>query len=240
MKLSKRPIGTLKPNPNNPRTITDHKFRKLVRSIREFPEMLEARPLVINEDDVVLGGNMRLKACIEAGLTEVPVVVAGWDASRNEEFVVKDNVGFGQWDWDALANQWDAEDLDTWGLDLPLETETERLSAIEFEDIYYTPVQKPSLKLEECLNLEKYQSKLKVINDSPLEDHEKALLTWFAYRFIRIDFESVANFYFFNASEEMQKVMERLRLVLCDAGLQGFIDDDLLHVHELIQDWSDD
>ena len=235
-----RKTASLQPNPNNPRSIRKDKLQKLVNSLRDFPEMLEARPIVCDPNMVVLGGNMRLKAAQLAGLEEVPVYVASWDEAKSNEFIIKDNVGFREWDWDMLANEWDALELEAWGLDLPIETETERLSAIEFEDIYYEPKEKPTLKLDDCLDLDKFHAKLKFIEESQLDDNKKQLLQWFAYRFVKIDFESVANYYFFNASEEEQKVMERLRLVLCDAGLQGFIDDDLLHIHELIQDWSDD
>ena len=106
----------LKTNPNNPRAIRKDQLEKLVKSLREFPEMLEARPIVVNPDYVVLGGNMRLKAAMQAGLKEVPVYVASWDEAKNKEFIIKDNLAFGEWDWDMLANEWDAEELDDWGL----------------------------------------------------------------------------------------------------------------------------
>jgi hypothetical protein len=111
-------LSGIKPNPTNPRIIKDDKFQKLVTSIKEFPEMLEARPIVVNPDMIVLGGNMRLKAAKAAGLTEAPVYVATWEESKAKEFIVKDNVGFGEWDWDILANEWDATELDEWGLDV--------------------------------------------------------------------------------------------------------------------------
>ena len=111
-------LSVIKQNPANPRIIKDDKFQKLVTSIKEFPEMLEARPIVVNPDMIVLGGNMRLKAAKAAGLTEAPVYVATWEESKAKEFIVKDNVGFGEWDWDILANEWDAAELDEWGLDV--------------------------------------------------------------------------------------------------------------------------
>lgn len=112
-------IKKIKPNENNPRVIKDEKFNKLVNSIREFPQMLDLRPIVVDSDYVVLGGNMRLKACIAAGLTEVPVLVADQlTEEQKAEFIIKDNVGFGEWDWDILANQWDNEALLDWGLDV--------------------------------------------------------------------------------------------------------------------------
>lgn len=114
-------ISKIRNNTNNPRFIKDDKFRKLVKSIKEFPEMLELRPIVVDEDMIVLGGNMRLKACIEAGLKQVPIIIAdNLTENQKKEFIVKDNVGFGEWDWDLLANEWDTELLEEWGLDLKL------------------------------------------------------------------------------------------------------------------------
>jgi hypothetical protein len=113
-------INEIKPNPNNPRIIKDIKFKQLVKSIQDFPQMLELRPIVIDENNMVLGGNMRLKACIEAGLTDVPVIHANnLSEEKKKEFIVKDNVGYGEWDWDDLANNWDAQELTDWGLDIP-------------------------------------------------------------------------------------------------------------------------
>ena len=112
-------ISEVKENPSNPRFIKDSKFKKLVKSIKAFPEMLEKRPIVVDEDMVVLGGNMRLKACKSAGLFEVWVDIAqGWSQEQKNEFIIKDNVGFGEWDWDILANDWDTTQLTDWGLDV--------------------------------------------------------------------------------------------------------------------------
>ena len=116
-------INKLKTNPSNPRAIRKDQLDKLVKSLREFPEMLEARPIVVDPDFVVLGGNMRLKAAQLAGLTEVPVYVASWEEAKHKEFIIKDNLAFGEWDWDMLANEWDAEDLDDWGMILPVEND---------------------------------------------------------------------------------------------------------------------
>ena len=113
-------IQDIKPNPNNPRIIKDNKFKQLVKSIQDFPQMLELRPIVIDENNMVLGGNMRLKACIEAGLQDVPVKQAkDLTEEQKKEFIVKDNVGYGEWDWDDLANNWDVDLLQDWGLDIP-------------------------------------------------------------------------------------------------------------------------
>jgi len=117
--IEKVSIKAIKANPNNPRVIRDDKFKKLVRSINEFPEMLELRPIVVNDDMIVLGGNMRLKACKEAGLNEVAIIKASnLSEAQQKEFIIKDNVGFGEWDWDILANEYDTDELNSWGLDL--------------------------------------------------------------------------------------------------------------------------
>jgi site-specific DNA-methyltransferase (adenine-specific) len=137
--MQRAAIGTIIPNPTNPRIIKDDKFKKLVKSIQEFPQMLELRPIVVDGNMVVLGGNMRLKACIAAGLKEVPIIVADQltDAQKSE-FIIKDNVGFGEWDWDVLANEWDEQLLEDWGLELPLDYEEPK--AIEAkEDEYEIP-----------------------------------------------------------------------------------------------------
>lgn len=112
-------INELKPNESNPRIIKEPKFKKLVKSIKEFPEMLELRPIILDEDYVILGGNMRYKACVAAGLKEVPVKIAkGLTEEQKEEFIVKDNVGFGEWNWDMLGNEWDNAKLGEWGMDV--------------------------------------------------------------------------------------------------------------------------
>ena len=112
-------ISKVKQNENNPRFIKDHKFKKLVQSVKDFPEMLKLRPIVVNKDMVVLGGNMRLKACKEAGLKEVYILKADeLTEQQQREFIVKDNVGFGEWDWDILANEWDNQQLKEWGMDI--------------------------------------------------------------------------------------------------------------------------
>jgi ParB-like chromosome segregation protein Spo0J len=118
--MEKLNIAAIKPNEENPRFITDAKFKKLVKSIKDFPEMLEVRPLVIDEDNIVLGGNMRLKALKAAGVFEIPVKrVVGWTEQQKKEFIIKDNIGYGEWDWDIIANEWNSEQLTDWGLDVP-------------------------------------------------------------------------------------------------------------------------
>jgi ParB-like chromosome segregation protein Spo0J len=132
--IEKVKIELVKSNPNNPRLIKDDKFRKLVNSIKTFPEMLELRPIIVNDDMIVLGGNMRLKACKEAGLKEVHIIKAfNLSEAQQAEFIIKDNIGFGEWDWDLIANEYDEHDLRSWGLDLPV-FDTEAVNELEDEN----------------------------------------------------------------------------------------------------------
>ena len=112
-------ITEIKANPNNPRILKDDKFKKLVTSIEKFPEMADVRPIVVNMDMVVIGGNMRLRAMKEVGWKEAPVQMVDWTEEQQKEFIIKDNLGYGEWDWDDLANNWDEQELTDWGLDIP-------------------------------------------------------------------------------------------------------------------------
>jgi hypothetical protein len=167
-------INEVKSNPNNPRIIKDDKFKKLVDSIKELPQMLELRPIVVNEDMIVLGGNMRLKACKEAGLKEIPIIKA---SELNEEqqraFIIKDNVGFGEWDWDALANEWDAEQLAEWGLDVwtydsGVDTNDPTVTLDQFDkgaDSYLNGVVRQILLIYDIETFEKLVPKLATIGE---------------------------------------------------------------------------
>lgn len=151
-------ISEVKLNPNNPRIIKDDKFAKLVKSIQELPEMLEIRPIVVNADMVVLGGNMRLKACKEAGLKEVPIIIAdNLTEAQQREFLIKDNVSGGEWDFEMLANEWDVDLLDDWGVEVPnFDSNINDIKEInEFnESVNFT------IKCESLEQLEQLQGKL--------------------------------------------------------------------------------
>lgn len=126
-------IGTIKLNPQNPRLIKDDKFLKLVASLKSFPEMATVRPIVVNKDMVVLGGNMRLRAMKEAGWKDAPVTVVDWPEEKQREFIVKDNLNFGDWDWNILANEWNTKELTEWGL----------------ERVFFEPFNDPSIDTSE-------------------------------------------------------------------------------------------
>lgn len=121
MSIEKINIELIKNNPSNPRTIKNDKFKKLVSSIKEFPQMLEIRPIVVDENNMVLGGNMRLKACKDAGLKEIFIIKAdNLTDEQKKQFIIKDNSSFGDWDWSVLQNEdWNIQSLEDWGIDVP-------------------------------------------------------------------------------------------------------------------------
>ena len=155
-------IKQVRSNPDNPRLIKDYKFEKLVKSIKEFPQMLDLRPIVVNQDMIVLGGNMRLKACEEAGIKEVPIIFAdNLTPEQEKEFIIKDNSSFGEWDWDLLANEWNTDQLADWGIDIPnfdTDIEDEKDLSDQLEQ---------SFKIEIDLESEEEQEKMynQLIND---------------------------------------------------------------------------
>ncbi|MFA5420863.1 MAG: DNA methyltransferase [Patescibacteria group bacterium] len=133
-------IKKIKLNPNNPRSITNDKFKSLVKSLRDFPEMLEKRPIVVDENMMILGGNMRLKACLEAGITKVPISIAkDWSEKKKKEFIIKDNLAYGEWDWDILANEWEQEELEDWEMDLPTDWKTDEIEEDDAPEVSDEP-----------------------------------------------------------------------------------------------------
>lgn len=181
-------------------------------------------------------------------------VQIAYDLTEDEKqaFIIKDNVSFGDWDYDELET-WNKDRLEAWGVETsmpdfgqeggntwggqedghtPADTETSRLSELKFVDCYYTPEEQPEINLSDCVDMSLFDKKLKVIDDSSLPQAKKDMLRLFAYRFIRIDFESVANYYAFNATDEEKRVIERLRMVLVDGSLDGFFEDGMIRVNE--------
>lgn len=208
------PISEIQVNPENPRTIKNDKFKKLVNSIKEFPEMLEARPIVINKDFVILGGNMRYKAVVESGLTEIPVKIVDWSEEKQREFIIKDNVSGGEWDWDALAKEWDEGELEEWGLDIPGgsfddETYSKKIKSI----IYEVKGEKP--ELSECFDSEKASELIDKINESDIEGELKEFLIFSAYRHIVFNYENIAE-YFAHSDKKTKELFEQSALVIVD------------------------
>jgi hypothetical protein len=209
-------ISKIFPNKENPRVIKDYKFKKLVSSIKEFPEMLEKRPIVVDEKMVVLGGNMRLKACIEAGLKKIEVIIAqGWTEKQKQEFIIKDNVGYGEWDWDILANEWDIDDLNNWDLELPpIFDEEEDYYTAKIESPEYNPTnKKPSV--QELYDANKYKTLITNIEQSNISNTDKQFLKEAAKRHIVFNYSKIADYYA-NSDKEVQKLMEDSALVIID------------------------
>ena len=157
--MKKITIEKLITNDGNPRVIKQGKFKKLVKSIKEFPEMLKLRPIIVNEEMKILGGNMRYQACIEAGLKEVPVLVAkNLTAEQQREFIIKDNVGFGEWDWDILGNEWDNIELVDWGMDLwkadEIDYSPDLSPSASYPDITQEEIEKKAMELAKQMHSE--------------------------------------------------------------------------------------
>ena len=214
-------ISEVKLNKNNPRVIKDIKFKKLVKSIKEFPEMLELRPIVIDEDNIILGGNMRYRACIEAGLNEVFVKVAkGLTEEQKKEFIVKDNVGFGEWEWDVLSNEWNSAKLDEWGLDVwqDIEEAEEELDEPIYTQNIESPVYEASNEKPEASDLiiESVTDKLiEEIQASKISKLDKTFLLKAAQRHNEFNYKKIADYYA-NSDKEVQELMENSALVIID------------------------
>jgi hypothetical protein len=213
-------ISKVKGNPSNPRIIKNDKFKKLVKSIQEFPEMLKLRPIVVDEDMMVLGGNMRLKASKEAGLKEVWVEVAeGLTEEQKKEFIVKDNVGFGEWEWDLLANEWDSVQLADWGLDV---WENPDDAIVEDDDTYTRKIVAPTYEPKNekpaphnLYNTDKVEELIDKIKGLKLHNTEQAFLIYAAYRHTVFDYSKIADFYA-HSNKEVQELMEDSALVIID------------------------
>lgn len=206
--------------------MSPNKIAETLSSISDFKKMREEE-----KKDLIRFWESWLKN------KEVQVINAdNLTEEEKKQFVIKDNNSYGEWDLSELEKNWDREILKDWGMDFPDDwkkkerrlSETEKLSEIEYVGIYYEPKNIPRIRLKDCVNLDKFNAKVKALDNYNISKQQKEVLKLFAYRFIKIDFEAVANYYAFNATEEEKKAMERLRLVLIDNGDKGFIEDDML------------
>ena len=232
-------ISKLKNNPNNPRFIKDDKFEKLKKSISEFPEMMEKRPIVCVTDTdgklYPLGGNMRLKALQELKYKEIPEnwiqMADEWTEEQRKEFVIKDNVGFGEWNWEELANEWDVEKLEDWGLDIPnFETDesfSEEINERDLFDInlpFYTPSEKKP-DISELADLYKTKTLIQKINSLEITEDLKEILKIRASFFTDFNFQKIADFYY-HESEDLKEIFKDLGLIILapkEALEKGFI-----------------
>lgn len=225
-------ISEIKPNPNNPRLIKDDKFKKLVKSLESFPEMMEKRPIVCVTDVdgklYPLGGNMRLKALKELKYNDIPdswVTMADeWTEEQRREFLIKDNVGFGEWDFEVLANEWDSEQLEEWGLDLPKAKELNEEDLFDIELPFYTPSEiKPEInEIADINKTKELISKIELLN---IENDLKEILKIRASFFTDFNFQKIADFYH-KETEDVKEVFKDLGLVILapkEAIEKGFI-----------------
>jgi len=210
-------IKDIKANPNNPRVIRDEQFKKLVKSIQEFPEMLSVRKLVCTPDMIVLGGNMRLKALQSAGIKEVDVEIVDWDEQKQKEFIIKDNVSFGEWNHEQLANEWDAIELQEWGLELPVNVGPLEQESI-YTDIKISPIYEPKNEKPSISDLyddSKYVELCRDIESSNLSSEEIYMLKIAATRHIVFNYAKIADYYSHERSD-VQNFMEKSALVIID------------------------
>ena len=219
--------GQIEGVPANPRQIDNKDYAKLKKSLKadNLTGVMPLKVYLHNGSYVVLGGNMRLRALKELGAESVPCIIVPEDASTDvlRKIVISDNSTFGDWDMDLLADQWDESELRDWGVDLPFgeDTETSKLSEIKINSMYHEPQEHPRLTLEQCVDLTKYNAKMDALREMGLTEEQLQVMELFARRFIRIDFESVANYYAFNATDKEKDAIERLRLVLIDGGVKA-------------------
>ena len=219
-------LSEIKPNPNNPRVLRDERFAKLKQSIQEFPKMMALRPMVVDSEGFILGGNMRYRALQDLGFKEIPNdwVKRAEELTEDEKqrFIIADNVGFGDWDWDALGNDWEAEQLTDWGLEIPGWVAAGEGEENEGENKYTqkidTPVYEPKNekpKIEELYNADRYKELVLDIDNSSVPEDIKTLLKVAASRHIVFNYENMADFYA-HSDKEVQALMENSALVIID------------------------
>ena len=229
-------INRLKTNQNNPRIIKDDKFKKLVKSIQDFPEMMEKRPMVCVTDTdgklYPLGGNMRLKALQELKYKEIPdawiMLADEWSEEKRKEFTIKDNVGFGEWDWDTLANEWNVEELTEWGLDIPMLNDKDEQQEIEDLFSIELPFYTPSEDLPNVNDLARTNTTKELnekIDSLKIDDELKSILKIRASFFTDFNFQKIADYYA-QQTDEVKEVFEDLGMVILapkEALKRGFI-----------------
>lgn len=237
--------GQLAGLPKNPRFIRDDKYEKLKRSIDEFPEMLSLRELVVYQLEsgnyIIVGGNMRFRACKELKYRDMRCKVFPKDTpiEQLKEFAIKDNISYGSYDWDALANEWNQDVLEDWGMDVDLAIGDGDLDNNEIDGGKYTakidtPIYEPSEtppKINELIDTAKFKELIKEINDSQLGNEEKEFLILSAHRHLVFDYSKVADYYA-SSSEDMQRLMENSALVIID--FEKAIEDGFVKLSESI------
>ena len=239
-------LSDLTPDNKNFNKGTEHGGRLLGDSISRFGC---GRSILVDKDGNIIAGNKTAEKCAELGIEKVRVVETSGDdlvvvqrndieldSDRGREMALADNVTSLKdldLDLELIEDCLGDDVLDRWGLNVD-EKPTSLLSKEEFKPIFYEPDEIPNIKLQDCIDVSKFEEKRKVIEDADLTDEQKGVLLWLAFRFVKIDFEMVANYYSFNANDAEKEVLRRLRCVLIDAGdVNGFIQDDILRINEI-------
>lgn len=218
-------LNLLKENDKNPRFIKTDTFKKLVQSIKDFPEMREAREIVVNKDMVILGGNMRYRAMQEAKVKEAPVKIVDWSEEKQREFIIKDNIESGDWDYDTLANEWDKIKLEEWGMDLDFITEDDEKYTQKIGEIAYEPSNKKPDILD-LVDTKKANKLMSEINQLNIPQDEKNFLIIASTRHYIFDYSKIADYYA-NSNPKIKELMEKSALVIIDfdkAIQNGFVE----------------
>ena len=220
-------IKLIKPNPKNPRFIRDYKYKELLESLRTSFWMMEARPIVVDENMVVLGGNQRLRACQELKYKEVWFEDGSkWTKEQQAEFIIKDNTHYGEWDYDMLANEWDQKELQAWGMDgFPFDANGEDQYTNKIKAPLYKP-ENDKPEIDTIITNTKVNKLLEEINNSTLINEQKEFLKICAFRHYVFDYTKIADLYA-NSENEMQDLMEKSALIIIDfdkAIENGFVE----------------
>lgn len=212
-------LSTIKPNPSNPRIIKDDKFKKLCQSLKDLPRMMELRPIVVDDNNIVQGGNMRLKALTELGYKELPETwvkkATDFTAEELREFIIKDNVGFGEWDWEDLANNWDAQQLTDWGLEIPDfvdENDLREEYSAKIGEVIYEPKSTNHQPSDLFARENKFDTFIDKIENEGIKEMLKARAAYFS----TFNYSKIADYYAYQANQDEKDIFEKLALVLLD------------------------
>jgi len=227
-KTEYRKLSDLKKLPNNPRTIKTDSFEKLCESLKNSPDYFEARPLILSDrtgELIVIAGNQRYEAANANGSKEAPTyLLSGLTEEKEREIIIRDNVNNGTWDWDVLANEWNAEDLESWGLDVPTMDALNGEYSTKVESPIYTPkTEKPNPS--DLIDVSKRDELIKEIESSNIPEADKEILRMAAQRHVVFHYGMIAEYYA-HADKDVQDLMENSAMVIIDydkAIEKGFV-----------------
>lgn len=242
-------VNELKLLDNNPRQITKDNFNKLKKSIKDNPNYFEARPLIISNrtsENIIIAGNQRYKASLELGLNEVPcVILSNLTEDKEKEIIIRDNVELGDWDYDLLVNEWDVEKLEDWGVKVLSKEENKSILDSIYTSKITSPIYEPKAEIQpnisECVNIEKYNNFLELIDKIEIEENKKNFLKLLATRFIEFNFRNIAEFYC-HENKEIQDIMEKMACVIIDynkAIENGYVELALEVNNELLEEYGE-